>query len=305
MAPKRSHSRHQKINREGHQDNLPRVDRSLPRFRPQGIWRNCIRKGSKIIQLIFNLYISPSLQRPHFLDICVFVLSSVVELLDATQNKSIQLKHLRTIYKSSMVFNWANWIIRCFSSVPWTTTGTGRMAGGPFFLWHDSGSRCLRLRALLHVWKILLSEEMEHPFFALEIQGLDSEVSQNHWDFFWIFAIDLKQCISRISTPQNVSYWTFPCYFFQNRNTSTCAQEPGKCRLSLLWRCSAAMELTYSKPLVTFRTGTLQAEYKITVNLLECISAIWCYLMVQKNGCKTQQYLLKHEPALVETFHFM
>ena len=147
MAPKRSHSRHQKINREGHQDNLPRVDRSLPRFRPQGIWRNCIRKGSKIIQLIFNLYISPSLQRPHFLDICVFVLSSVVELLDATQNKSIQLKHLRTIYKSSMVFNWANWIIRCFSSVPWTTTGTGRMAGGPFFLWHDSGSRCLRLRA--------------------------------------------------------------------------------------------------------------------------------------------------------------
>lgn len=27
--------------------------------------------------------------------------------------------------------------------------------------------------------------------------------------------------------------------------------------------------------------------------------------MVQNNGCKTQQYLLKHEPALVETFHFM
>ena len=62
------------------------------------------------------------------------------------------------------------------------------------------------------------------------------------------------------------------------------------------------MELTYSKPPVTFRTGTLQAEYKITVNLIECISAVWCYLMVQNNGCKTQQYLLKHKLALVETF---
>ena len=32
-----------------------------------------------------------------------------------------------------MVFNWAYRIIRFFSSVPWQTTGIGRLACGPFF----------------------------------------------------------------------------------------------------------------------------------------------------------------------------
>lgn len=116
------------------------------------------------------------------------------------------------------------------------------MAGGPFFLWHDSGSRCLRLRALLRCVKNLTQRGDGTSGFCLRNTGLGlwsfTGLRLQHTcritGFFWIFAIDLKQCISRISTPQNVSYWTFPCYFFQNRNARKNQEN-----VSLLWRCSA------------------------------------------------------------------